>query len=150
MSASNLFYILSGLALLVIGAQFLVRGSSRLAVAMGISPLVVGLTVVAMGTSVPELAVSVQSCLARQTNIVMGNVVGANIYNVLFILGVCAVITPMVVAPQLIRLRARHVGAREARERREDGERREPQERRAHHQSFSTGSVRAPFARRSR
>jgi len=101
---SDLFYIFSGLALLVVGAQFLVRGSSRLAMAIGISPLVVGLTIVALGTSAPELAVSIQSCLAGQTNIVMGNVVGSNIYNVLFILGLCAVITPMVVAPQLIRL----------------------------------------------
>jgi cation:H+ antiporter len=100
---TNVSYILIGLTLLVFGAQLLVRGASTLAVAIGISPLIVGLTVVAFGTSAPELAVSIQSCLSGQTNIVMGNVVGSNIYNILFILGLCAVITPLAIAPQLIR-----------------------------------------------
>jgi cation:H+ antiporter len=100
----NLGLILAGLALLVGGAQGLVRGASKLALALGISPLVVGLTIVAFGTSAPELAVSVQSSLSGKSSIVLGNVLGSNIYNVLFILGACATITPLAVAPQLIRL----------------------------------------------
>ncbi|MCK7515129.1 MAG: hypothetical protein MZV70_71380 [Desulfobacterales bacterium] len=63
------------------------RGASRLAAAIGISPLVIGLTVVAFGTSAPELAVSVQAGLGGNANIAVANVVGSNIFNVLFILG---------------------------------------------------------------
>ena len=92
-----------GLASLVVGAELLVRGASRLALSWGISPLVLGLTVVAFGTSAPELAVSIHSAWAGQVDIALGNVVGSNIFNVLFILGVSALITPLVVAPQLIR-----------------------------------------------
>jgi cation:H+ antiporter len=100
---NNIILVVGGLVLLVIGAQSLVRGASKLAVALGIPPLLVGLTIVSYGTSAPELAVSVQSALAGNTGIVLGNVVGANIYNVLFILGFCALISPLGVAPQLIR-----------------------------------------------
>ncbi|MBL8412935.1 MAG: calcium/sodium antiporter [Propionivibrio sp.] len=97
-----LFFIL-GLLALVAGAELLVRGASKLALSFGISPLVVGLTVVAFGTSAPELAVSVQSAWSGQVDIALGNVVGSNIFNVLFILGVSALITPLLVASQLIR-----------------------------------------------
>ena len=93
-----------GLVLLVAGAEWLVRGASRLAASCGVSPLVVGLTVVAFGTSAPELAVSVSSALAGNPDIAVGNVVGSNILNVLFILGLAALITPLVVAQQLVRL----------------------------------------------
>ncbi|HYF51383.1 MAG TPA: calcium/sodium antiporter [Planctomycetota bacterium] len=104
MTANTALQLLLGLTALILGAQFLVKGASKLALALGISPLIVGLTVVAFGTSAPELAVSAQSALSGQTNVVLGNVVGSNIYNVLFILGLCALITPLVVAPQLIRI----------------------------------------------
>ena len=100
---ANCSLIVGGLALLVLGAHGLVRGASKLALALGIPPLVVGLTVVAFGTSAPELAISIRSCLAGGTSVVLGNVVGSNIYNVLFILGLSAVIIPLGVAPQLIR-----------------------------------------------
>ncbi|MCC6458202.1 MAG: calcium/sodium antiporter [Caldilineaceae bacterium] len=93
-----------GLVLLVVGAEALVRGASKLASAVGISSLVIGLTVVAFGTSTPELAVSVQSALNGQPDIALGNVVGSNIFNVLFILGISAIITPLIVSQQLIRL----------------------------------------------
>ena len=93
-----------GLVLLVVGAELLVRGAARLAVGFGISPLVVGLTVVAFGTSSPELAVTVQSSLAGQGDLAIGNVVGSNITNVLLLLGLAAVITPLTVAQKLIRL----------------------------------------------
>ena len=92
-----------GLVLLVIGAEALVRGASRLASAMGISALVIGLTVVAFGTSTPELAVSVQSAFQGRADIAVGNVVGSNIFNVLFILGLSALIIPLHVSRQLIR-----------------------------------------------
>jgi cation:H+ antiporter len=95
--------LLAGLVLLVLGGELLVRGASKLAVSLGLSPLVVGLTVVAFGTSAPELAVSVQATFDGQTDIAMGNVVGSNIFNVLFILGVSALIVPLVVAGQMIR-----------------------------------------------
>lgn len=96
--------LIAGLVLLVAGAELLVKGASKIAAAASISPLVIGLTVVALGTSSPELAVSVQASLNGQTDIALGNVVGSNIFNVLFILGLSSVIVPLVVAQQLIRL----------------------------------------------
>lgn len=93
-----------GLGLLILGGEVLVRGASRLAVMIGISPLVVGLTVVSFGTSSPELAVTIQSAWAGQSDMALGNVVGSNIFNVLVVLGLCAVIKPLVVARQLVRL----------------------------------------------
>jgi len=96
------FFVL-GLGALVLGAELLVRGASKIALSLGISPLVVGLTIVAMGTSSPEVAVSVGAALGGQTDIAVGNVVGSNIFNVLFILGISAVITPLVVHSQIIR-----------------------------------------------
>jgi cation:H+ antiporter len=96
-------YLLAGLVALVAGAEFLVRGASRLALRFGISPLVIGLTVVAFGTSSPELAVSVQSGLAGQADIAVANVVGSNIFNVLAVLGLAALMTPLVVQQQLVR-----------------------------------------------
>ena len=99
----NLLLFIAGLAALVLGANLLVRGASRLALSFGISPLVVGLTVVAFGTSAPEVAVSVGAALQGQTDIAVGNVVGSNVFNVLFILGLSALIVPLVVNVQLIR-----------------------------------------------
>ncbi len=98
-----LFFV-AGLTLLIVGAEALVRGSSRLAATLGISPLVIGLTVVAFGTSSPELAVSIKSVMAGQADMAVGNVVGSNIFNVLLILGLSALIAPLVVSQQLIRL----------------------------------------------
>jgi cation:H+ antiporter len=92
-----------GLAALIAGAELLVRGAAKLAVSAGLSPLVVGLTVVAFGTSSPELAVSVQSAYAGRVDIAIGNVVGSNVFNVLFILGLSALIAPLVVARQVVR-----------------------------------------------
>lgn len=93
-----------GLVLLVGGAEALVKSASNLAATAGISPLVIGLTVVAFGTSAPELVVSLQAGLSNQPDIALGNVVGSNICNVLLILGLSALIMPLVVAQQLIRL----------------------------------------------
>lgn len=96
-----LFFV--SLVFLITGAEFLVRGSSSLARAFGIPSLIIGLTIVAFGTSAPELAVSLKSALTNQTGIAVGNVVGSNIFNVLFILGLSALICPLVVSSQLIR-----------------------------------------------
>lgn len=96
--------LILGLVILVAGAELLVRGASSLALRLGITPLVVGLTVVAFGTSSPEMAVSIQSGLAGQADIAMGNIVGSNIFNVLVILGLSALIIPLVVAQQLVRM----------------------------------------------
>jgi cation:H+ antiporter len=92
------------LVLLVFGAEMLVRGASRLTAMLGISPLVIGLTVVAFGTSAPEMAVSTASSLSGQSGIALGNVVGSNIFNILAILGLSALVTPLVVQQQLVRM----------------------------------------------
>ena len=93
-----------GLVVLTVGAELLVQGASKLATAVGISPLVVGLTVVAFGTSAPELVVSIQSSLRGKADVAVGNVIGSNIFNVLFILGISAIIVPLRVSRQLIRI----------------------------------------------
>jgi cation:H+ antiporter len=99
----TIFYFIAGLALLVAGAELLVRGASKLALAFGMSPLVIGLTVVAFGTSAPEIAIAVGAALEGRADVAVGNVVGSNIFNVLFILGASALIVPLAVARQLIR-----------------------------------------------
>lgn len=99
----TILLFISGLILLILGAEILVRGASKAASALGISPLIVGLTVVAFGTSAPELAVSIGGALTGQADIALGNVVGSNIFNVLFILGLSAIIVPLTVSHQIIR-----------------------------------------------
>lgn len=100
---NEILLFLGGIVALVVGAELLVRGASKLALSFGISPLVVGLTVVAFGTSAPETTVSVSAVLSGQTDIAVGNVVGSNIFNVLFILGIAALIVPLRVDAQVIR-----------------------------------------------
>lgn len=97
------FAIVGGLVVLVGGGELLVRGASQLAAAVRISPLVIGLTVVAFGTSAPEMAVSVQAAFSGSAELAIGNVVGSNIFNVLFILGLSALVVPLVVASEFIR-----------------------------------------------
>ena len=98
-----LLFLLGGV-LLTGGAELLVRGASRLAVAGGISPLVVGLTVVAFGTSAPELAVTLGAAYTGEADVALGNVVGSNIANVLLILGLSAAVAPLAVSRRLVRL----------------------------------------------
>ncbi|WP_374601912.1 calcium/sodium antiporter [Arenimonas sp.] len=99
----TILLFLAGLALLILGAELLVRGASRLSLSLGIAPLVVGLTVVSFGTSAPELAISIKAAMDGQTDLALGNVVGSNIFNILFILGLSALVAPLVVDRQLIR-----------------------------------------------
>ncbi|MCG6893105.1 MAG: calcium/sodium antiporter [Desulfobacteraceae bacterium] len=103
MQTWHLVFIGGGFAALIFGAEWLVRGSSRLAVTAGISPVVVGLTVVAFGTSSPELGVSLISVFGGNGGIALGNVVGSNLCNVLLILGLAALASPLPVDPRLIR-----------------------------------------------
>lgn len=95
--------VLAGFLALIGGGELLVRSSSILAAAAGISPVVTGLTVVAFATSAPELAVVIQSAYAGKTDLAIGNAVGSNIFNVLFVLGLSAIVAPLVVKAQLIR-----------------------------------------------
>lgn len=95
--------LVGGIILLVVGAESLVRGASRMAAMAGIAPLIIGLTVVSFGTSAPELAVSAQSALSGQADIALGNVIGSNIFNILAILGISALVAPLVVSRQLVR-----------------------------------------------
>lgn len=96
--------LVAGLVVLVLGAEVLVRGASRLAIRLGISPVVVGLTVVAFGTSSPELAVSLSAAWGGRGDLVTGNAVGSNIFNVMMILGVSALIVPLAVQQRMIRV----------------------------------------------
>ena len=104
MATVDTIRLLGGLLLLVVGAQTLVRGASRLARAAGVSPLVVGLTVVAYGTSSPEIAVSAKAAWAGQADLALGNVVGSNLFNVLLILGVSALVVPLSISARLVRI----------------------------------------------
>lgn len=104
MDAGTVLLVAAGLVALVAGAELVVRGASRLAAAMGVSPLVIGLTLVAYGTSAPELAVSLRAAQGGQADLAVGNVVGSNIFNVLVIAGVSALVTPLVVAQRVVRL----------------------------------------------
>jgi cation:H+ antiporter len=94
--------LVAGLAMLVLGGEFLVRGAVQLAERMGISPLLIGLTLVGFGTSTPELVTSVQASLAGSPGIAIGNIVGSNIANILVILGLSAVISPVAVGSRAL------------------------------------------------
>lgn len=104
MTLMILVYLIAGLVLLVAGAEVLVRGAAKLAAQFGIPPLIIGLTVVAFGTSAPETAVSVQAAYNNSGDLAIGNVIGSNIANVLLILGMTALVAPLIVSRQLIRL----------------------------------------------
>ena len=94
--------LFAGLVALIAGGEALVRGASRLARLLGIPTLVVGLTVVAFGTGAPELAVTIQSVYDGKSDLVLGNVVGSNIANVLLVLGISALTAPLVVSRRLV------------------------------------------------
>lgn len=100
----QLILIAVGFVMLVKGADWFVDGSSGIATKFGIPQLIIGLTIVAMGTSAPEAAVSISAALTGSADITVGNIVGSNILNVLIILGLSAVITPLTVAKSTIRV----------------------------------------------
>ena len=96
--------VIVGLTLLIGGGEALVRGASTIAVRAGISPLVIGLVVVSAATSAPEMAVTIGAVASGEPDLAVGNVVGSNIANILLILGISAVISPLVIKKQLIRV----------------------------------------------
>jgi cation:H+ antiporter len=105
MSVLAVVSLVVGIAVLIGGAEFLVRGASRLAARTGISSIVIGLTVVAFGTSAPELAVSLQSAFQDNADLAVGNIVGSNIANVLLVLGLAAAVGGgLVVAQRIVRI----------------------------------------------
>ncbi len=93
----DIFAIIAGLIILILGAEGLVRGSSSLAAKLKISPLVIGLTVVSFGTSAPELTVNIVAAINNAPDLAVGNVVGSNIANIFLILGISALIVPLAV-----------------------------------------------------
>ncbi len=93
-----------GLAILVAGAEFLVRGAVGLARALGVSPLVIGLTVVSFGTSSPEFAVAVKAAFGGAGDLSIGNIAGSNLFNTALILGISAIVCPLAVNLQVVRL----------------------------------------------
>ena len=99
----DILLFLLGIVLIIVGANYLTEGASTLARRMGLSPLVVGLTIVAFGTSTPELIVSLMSAIKGNADIAMGNVVGSNIFNLLAIGGVTAVVAPITITQSTIR-----------------------------------------------
>jgi cation:H+ antiporter len=100
---SAVLLVAAGLALLILGAEVLVRGASALAAALGVPPVVVGLTVVSVGTSAPELAIGIDSAINDAGPLAIGNVAGTNIVNLLLVLGLSAAIAPLAIAVPTIR-----------------------------------------------
>ncbi|HKE50020.1 MAG TPA: calcium/sodium antiporter [Actinomycetes bacterium] len=92
---SSALLIVGGLAALTIGAELLVRGGTGLAAWLGIRPMIIGLTVVSIGTSVPELAIGIDAAVGGNTGLAVGNIVGTNLVNILFILGLSALLVPV-------------------------------------------------------
>mgnify|MGYP003553100691 FL=1 len=91
----NALVLIAGLILVIKGADFLVDGASSLAVKLGVPQIVIGLTIVAFGTSMPELVVNLSASFEGKSEIVLGNILGSCIYNILLILGIAAIITPL-------------------------------------------------------
>lgn len=91
----NVVAVVLGIALLVVGAQILIRGAIGLARSIGVTERVIGLTMVAFGTSLPELASCVVAAMKREGDLVLGNLIGSNIFNILFILGTTSLILPI-------------------------------------------------------
>lgn len=104
LSPWNLLQLLCGLALLVAGAELLVRCAVRMAANLKVRPLLIGLTLVAVGSSAPQLTVSLQAALNDTADIAVGSVIGSNIFNILVTLGLSALIIPLRVSRQLVRL----------------------------------------------
>lgn len=101
---SALIWIVVGLVVLLIGAEWLVDGAIGIAHSLGVSEIVIGITIVAFGTSVPELAVSLVSALKGEYGLAIGNIVGSNIFNLLAVMGIAATIHPAAVAPSVLSL----------------------------------------------
>ncbi len=100
----SILFVIGGLALTIIGARLLVSSAVEIATALGVSETIIGLTVVAIGTSLPELVTSSIAAIRRHTDLALGNIIGSNIFNVLFILGATALVHPIPVPEEIVRL----------------------------------------------
>ena len=100
----NVVLVLVGMVGLGFGAELMVRGAVMIATLLGVSELIIGLSIVAVGTSLPELAASVMSACKGEMDISVGNVIGSNIFNLLFVLGICPMIQPIAIEPRVLNL----------------------------------------------
>lgn len=100
----NIVLVLVGMVGLGFGAELMVRGAVIIATLLGVSELVIGLSIVALGTSLPELAASVMSAWKGEMDISVGNVIGSNVFNLLFVLGLCPMIRPLAIEPRILSL----------------------------------------------
>lgn len=100
----SILFVIAGLGLTIFGARLLVSSAVEIATAFGVSETIIGLTVVAVGTSLPELVTSVIAAVRRHTDLALGNILGSNIFNIFFILGTTALIQPIPVPPEIVRL----------------------------------------------
>lgn len=98
----SIIYIIGGMAGIIIGADFVVDSASYIAMAFGMSETLVGLTIVAIGTSLPELVTSLTALKKEENQLVIGNVIGSNIFNILFVLGASSIISPITINPNMI------------------------------------------------
>ncbi|PLX78511.1 MAG: hypothetical protein C0615_03530 [Desulfuromonas sp.] len=98
----DLIFIVVGIVGLGVGAELMVRSSVSIARSFGVSELVIGVSIVALGTSLPELAASVMSACKGEMDLSIGNVIGSNIFNILFVLGVCPMVRPLAIEPSLL------------------------------------------------
>ncbi len=100
----DIFLVVIGMVGLGIGAELMVRGAVMIATLLGVSELIIGLSIVAVGTSLPELAASVMSACKGEMDISVGNVIGSNIFNILFVLGICPMIQSITIEPRVLNL----------------------------------------------
>ena len=98
----SIIYIVGGMAGIIIGADFVVDSASYIAMAFGMSETLVGLTIVAIGTSLPELVTSLTALKKDENQLIIGNVIGSNIFNILFVLGASSTISPIAINPNMI------------------------------------------------
>ena len=98
----SIIYIVGGVAGIIIGADFVVDSASYIAMAFGMSETLVGLTIVAIGTSLPELVTSLTALKKEENQLIIGNVIGSNIFNILFVLGASSIISPITINPNMI------------------------------------------------
>ena len=97
-------YAIAGIGMTILGAKLLVMGATEIALELGVSETVIGLTIVAIGTSLPEMATAIVAGRKGETDVAMGNIMGSNIYNILAILGITALVKPIAIAPEILRL----------------------------------------------
>lgn len=100
----NVVLVLLGMAGLGVGAELMVRGAVMVATLLGVSEMVIGLSIVAIGTSLPELAASLMSAWKGEMDISLGNVIGSNIFNILFVLGLCPMVNPIIIEPRALQI----------------------------------------------